>query len=138
MPESMTFPESVTVIVSTPGHYFVVDGFDPRTGAYHVGQSGLAYRGGSEWMTPAQIEAMAGAPSGALFAEHPLAGPRQVLPPLDMGAVNAVRSAATVEPSHARALRQRFSRQGALTCAVETMASRGARAPRLAPVRVTC
>ena len=44
------------------------------SGAYHVGQSGKVYRGGSEWMTPAQIEALAGAPSGALFAVHPLAG----------------------------------------------------------------
>ncbi len=61
------------VILSTPGHYFVVDGFDPRTGAYHVGQSGLAYRGGSEWMTPAQISQLAGAPHAALYTDNPLA-----------------------------------------------------------------
>ena len=73
------------VIVSTPGHYFVIDGYDANSGAYHVGQSGKVYRGGSEWMTPSQIAALAGAPSGALFAEHPLApGSRQVLPPLEM------------------------------------------------------
>ncbi|HEY1297081.1 MAG TPA: glucosaminidase domain-containing protein [Chloroflexota bacterium] len=72
------------VIVSTPGHYFVIDGFNPSTGAYHVGQSGKVYRGGSDWMTPAQIQALAGAPSGALFTVHPLAAQAQVLPPLQM------------------------------------------------------
>src|SRR5262249_32846464 len=62
------------VIVSTPGHYFVIDGYDPNSGAYHVGQSGKVYRGGSDWLTPAQIQALAGAPSGALYAVHPLTG----------------------------------------------------------------
>jgi len=79
------------VIVSTPGHYFVIDGFDSNTGAYHVGQSGKVYRGGSEWMTPAQIQALAGAPSGALYTVHPLAGTRQVLPPLPVAASAAPR-----------------------------------------------
>src|SRR6266849_3348865 len=72
------------VIISTPGHYFVVDGYEPSTGAYHVGQSGKVYRGGSEWMTPAQIEQAAGAPSGALFTDHPLVGERPVLPPVQV------------------------------------------------------
>jgi flagellum-specific peptidoglycan hydrolase FlgJ len=73
------------VILSTPGHYFVVDGYDPSNGAYHVGQSGKVYRGGSEWMTPAQIEAAAGSPNGALFTDHPLVGgDRQVLPPIQV------------------------------------------------------
>jgi flagellar protein FlgJ len=71
------------VIVSTPGHYFVIDGYDPNTGAYHVGQSGKVYRGGSDWMTPSQIQGLAGAPSGALYTVHPLAGQQaQVLPPV--------------------------------------------------------
>jgi hypothetical protein len=78
------------VILSTPGHYFVIDGFDAKSGAYHVGQSGKAYRGGSDWLTPAQIAGLAGAPSGALFTVNPLVGgsggQRQVLPPLDLGA----------------------------------------------------
>jgi hypothetical protein len=50
-----------------------------------VGQSGKAFRGGSDWLTPAQIQGLAGAPSGALFTVHPLAGQsvplREVLPP---------------------------------------------------------
>lgn len=69
------------VIVSTPGHYFVVDGYDQRTGAYHVGQSGKAYRGGAEWMTPAQIGQLAGAPHGALYTENPLAQQPSVASP---------------------------------------------------------
>ena len=32
------------VILSTPGHYFVIDGYDPSNGAYHIGQSGKVYR----------------------------------------------------------------------------------------------
>jgi flagellum-specific peptidoglycan hydrolase FlgJ len=73
------------VILSTPGHYFVIDGYDPSNGAYHVGQSGKVYRGGSEWMTPGQIEAAAGSPNGALFTDHPLVGgDRQVLPPVQV------------------------------------------------------
>ena len=74
------------VVLATPGHYFVIDGYDPNTGAYHVGQSGKVYRSGSDWMTPAQISAVAGAPSGALFTVHPLANQsRDVLPPLELG-----------------------------------------------------
>ena len=78
------------VIVSTPGHYFVIDGYDPNSGAYHVGQSGKVYRGGSDWMTPAQIQALAGAPSGALYTVHPLAGGGR-----SSSAVRATPSAAT-------------------------------------------
>jgi len=98
------------VILSTPGHYYVIDGYNPATGAYHVGQSGKVYRGGSDWLTPNQIAALSGSPSGALFTVHgPGGGPsapgtpsapsgtrqvlppqvqtgqREVLPPMDLG-----------------------------------------------------
>ena len=59
------------VTISTPGHYFFADGYDPNTGAFHVGQSGLDLRGGSEWMTPDQMTNRMGAIQGALFADHP-------------------------------------------------------------------
>jgi hypothetical protein len=59
------------VTISTPGHYFMADGFNPDTGAFHVGRSGLDLRGGSEWMTPAQMEARMGKLQGALFADNP-------------------------------------------------------------------
>lgn len=64
------------VIVDTPGHYFYVDGYNAQTGQLHVGTSGTDLKGGSEWMTPAQINAMPqsqGAARGAIFADHPLA-----------------------------------------------------------------
>jgi hypothetical protein len=60
------------VIISTPGHYWVIDDFDPRSGAYHVGRSGLAYRGGAEWMTANQMQQLAGQANGALYIDHPL------------------------------------------------------------------
>lgn len=59
------------ITISTPGHYFTADGYDPSTGAFHVGQSGLDLRGGSEWMTIAQMEQRMGKVQGALFADHP-------------------------------------------------------------------
>jgi len=60
------------VIISTPGHYWVIDDLDPRSGAYHVGRSGLAYRGGAEWMTADQMQQLAGQANGALYVDHPL------------------------------------------------------------------
>lgn len=59
------------VTISTPGHYFFADGYDASSGAFHVGQSGLDLRGGSEWMTPQQMEARMGGLQGALFADNP-------------------------------------------------------------------
>jgi hypothetical protein len=59
------------VILSSPGHYWVIDDYNPRTGTYHVGQSGLAYNGGAEWMTGAQIEQLGGRVNGALYVNHP-------------------------------------------------------------------
>ena len=59
------------ITISTPGHYFFADGYDPNSGAFHVGQSGLDLRGGSEWMTADQMQARMGQIQGALFADHP-------------------------------------------------------------------
>ena len=66
------------VIVSTPNHYWVIDDYDPRTQRYHVGQSGLVYRGGAEWMSAADIQRLGGGLSGALYVDHPLASPTKV------------------------------------------------------------
>jgi hypothetical protein len=43
-------------IISTGLHYFVVDGWDPDTRRLHVGNSGRAVRGGSDWMTLDDME----------------------------------------------------------------------------------
>jgi len=59
------------VTISTPGHYFFADGYDPSTGAFHVGRSGTDLKGGSEWMTAAQMEARMGAVQGGLLADNP-------------------------------------------------------------------
>lgn len=55
------------VTVSTPKHYYVVDGYDPTTGRVHVGQSGLARQGGSTWMTLEDIARRDGGINGALY-----------------------------------------------------------------------
>jgi len=59
------------VTISTPGHYFYADGYDPNSGAFHVGRSGTDLRNGSEWMTPAQMQAVMGPIQGALLADNP-------------------------------------------------------------------
>jgi len=64
------------VIIDTPGHYYYVDGYNADTGQMHVGTSGTDLKGGSEWMTPEQINQMPqsqGAARSAIFADHPLA-----------------------------------------------------------------
>src|SRR6266576_1752515 len=59
------------VTISTRGHYFFADGYDPTSGAFHVGKSGTALKSGAEWMTPAQMTALMGPVQGALFADNP-------------------------------------------------------------------
>jgi flagellar protein FlgJ len=59
------------VTISTPGHYFTADSYDPSTGAFHVGSSGTDLRGGSEWMTPDQMESRMGKLQGGLAADNP-------------------------------------------------------------------
>ena len=64
------------VIIDTPGHYYYVDGYNAQTGQLHVGTSGTDLKGGSEWMTPQQINQMPqsqGDARAAIFADHPLA-----------------------------------------------------------------
>jgi flagellar protein FlgJ len=80
------------VIVSTPNHYLYVDGYNSDTGQYHVGASGQALRGGSDWMTPdqiAQVPGTHGAATAAIFVDHPIDGTQRATPPasaLTMGA----------------------------------------------------
>jgi hypothetical protein len=60
------------VILDTPGHYYFVDAYDPASGRYHVGTSGTDLRGGTEWMSAAQINAMPisrGSVRAAIYAD---------------------------------------------------------------------
>src|SRR5262245_12972565 len=59
------------IIVSTPVHYYYVDGYDEATGRLHVGKTGEARRGGSAWMTPQQIADLDGGLNGALYVDNP-------------------------------------------------------------------
>jgi len=64
------------VIIDTPGHYYYIDGYNTDSGKFHVGTSGTDLKGGSEWMSADQINAMPqsqGAARAAIFADHPLA-----------------------------------------------------------------
>lgn len=69
------------VAISTPQHYFVVDGF--AAGKYHVGNSGTAVQslGGGEWMTPQQIEKVGRGVNGVIYADHPLASGPSITEP---------------------------------------------------------
>ena len=61
------------VVVSTPQHYFVIDG--QAGNKFHVGNSGTAVQslGGSEWMTRGQIESVGRGVNGVLYSDHPQA-----------------------------------------------------------------
>lgn len=68
--------QSRPVILDTPGHYYFVDAVRSVGGTvqYHVGTSGTDLRGGSDWMSAAQINGMAvsaGHVRAALFAFTP-------------------------------------------------------------------
>ncbi|HET6316398.1 MAG TPA: glucosaminidase domain-containing protein, partial [Chloroflexota bacterium] len=59
------------VTISTPGHYFTADNYDPNSGAFHVGSSGTDLRGGAEWMTAEQMEGRMGRLQGGMAVDHP-------------------------------------------------------------------
>lgn len=59
------------VTISTTGHYFTADGYDPSTGKFHVGRSGLDLKGGSEWMSPDDMQRLMGPVQGGLLADNP-------------------------------------------------------------------
>ena len=79
------------VTISTQGHYFFADGYDPQSGAFHVGRSGTDLKNGAEWMTPQQMTAVMGPVQGALLADNPqvpapsLASTSSTSVPSDMG-----------------------------------------------------
>jgi len=85
------------VTISTPGHYFTADNYDPSTGAFHVGSSGTDLRGGGEWMTPDQMETRMGQLQGGMAVDNPqvpapspLASPVQAAQQAVQGAQQAI------------------------------------------------
>ena len=88
------------VVISTPGHYFTADSYDSSTGAFHVGRSGLDLKGGSEWMTPAQMQARMGALQGGLASDNPgVPGPSPLSQPSRPAQTSAASSSTTPEAS---------------------------------------
>lgn len=62
------------VIVDTPGHYYVVEGYDPQTGQFDLGESARFLRasGGRRWFRPEEIPALGmGAPRSAIYLDNP-------------------------------------------------------------------
>jgi hypothetical protein len=59
------------VTISTRGHYFYADGYDPTSNRFHVGRSGMDLKGGSEWMSPQEMTTLMGPVQGALLADAP-------------------------------------------------------------------
>jgi hypothetical protein len=59
------------VVISTRGHYFTADNWDPATNRFHVGRSGLDLQGGKEWMTPQEMTQLMGEVQGGLLADSP-------------------------------------------------------------------
>jgi hypothetical protein len=99
------------VVISTPNHYWVVDDYDQVTGEYHVGQSGLVYSGGAEWMTAERIQQLGGGVSGGLYIDNPMVIPASAPPTVSPGwtAPSALQS------GRAAALDAGWTRAGAPT-----------------------
>lgn len=60
-----------TPIVSTDGHYFVLQGYDPASGKFDTGTTGTIYRGGSRWLSLADMQRLAGNIQGAAYIDNP-------------------------------------------------------------------
>ena len=60
------------ITISTPGHYFYADDYNPKDNTFHVGKSGTDLKHGSEWMTPGQMEGLMGRAQGALYSTNPI------------------------------------------------------------------
>jgi|SRR5215831_41493 len=56
--------------VSTPAHYFALQGYDPSTGLWDTGNTGTAYRAGNRYLTWDQITKIGGAPNGQFIASQ--------------------------------------------------------------------
>lgn len=65
------------VIINTPGHYFVVEGYDPKTGKFDFGNSAKIWNntGGNSWFKPEELPGLSGkydlTPRGAIFMDNP-------------------------------------------------------------------
>lgn len=60
-----TLAQGGIAAVSTPFHYFTIQGYDPTTGRYDTGASGTALRGGNRYLTMQDITQLGrGAPQG--------------------------------------------------------------------------
>lgn len=62
------------VIVSTPGHYFVAERYDPKTGNFDFGNSATILRrsGGRRWFRPDELAGLGmGSPRASLFLDNP-------------------------------------------------------------------
>jgi hypothetical protein len=88
------------VAFSTPGHYFVANDYDPTNDSFFVGNSGTAYKGGKDWMTIGEMEALGGQTQGMIRLKDspvtPVSGsPERAVPQLqsnDVGASNPLWS----------------------------------------------
>jgi hypothetical protein len=63
--------------ISTPGHYFDLQGYDPNTGLYDTGQTGSVYKGGGRYLSMDQMQKLAGPVSG-VFTLAPNQNQQQV------------------------------------------------------------
>lgn len=59
------------VIISTTKHYYVLSDYDAQSGKFYVGETGLAFKNGSKWMSLSEIQNQGNGINGALFADAP-------------------------------------------------------------------
>src|SRR4030095_11852621 len=58
--------------ISTPGHYFVAEAYDPATDKFDFGTSATDLKGGQRWMTPEEMNrTKMGRATAALYLDNP-------------------------------------------------------------------
>lgn len=66
-----TVQSGTPVIIDTPGHYWVAEGYNPEDGRFNFAKSGAVYGdGGKTWYTPEEMTPHSGAPRSAIFLEQ--------------------------------------------------------------------
>lgn len=85
------------VIVSTPGHYFVAERFDPESGAFDFGNSAAVLKasGGRRWFKPEELSSLGmGEARASLFMDSP----QSPSPSVVAGRTNAGAATPAVSP----------------------------------------
>ena len=66
-----TVMSGTPVIIDTPGHYWVAEQYNPKTGEFNFGKSGSVFKSsqGKTWFKPEEMNAKSGAPRSTIYLD---------------------------------------------------------------------